>query len=64
MNKVSPAERRVSLQLGAEIAAIGIGYIPVPYEDNDERAKLLNQSIDRLEELAVQAEEEERNVKR
>lgn len=64
MNRVCPLEQRVSHALVQSISEIGIGYIPVPYGSEEERAVLLKQSIAKLEELAVIAEKEENNVER
>ena len=61
MDKVSPCELRVSIKLSDEMSRGGMGWIPIPYGSDEERANLIKQSINRLEELAIVTEEEERD---
>ena len=64
MNKVSPVELRISNDIAEEMTLGGMGWIPIPYDSDEDRKQLLQKALSRLEECAIKAEEEENNVKR
>ncbi len=56
MNKASPVDLRKSLEMAKMLAQIGIRFVPIPVETEEEFQRLSGELSRRLELFAQQAE--------
>lgn len=56
MNKASPVDLRKSLEMAKMLAQIGIRFVPIPVETEEEFQRLSGELNSRLELFAQQAE--------
>ena len=64
MNKTSPIELRESLKLSKELVSLGIGFVPIPYENEKQRQKLMSALDLWLQKLADLIEKQEKKEKK
>jgi len=57
MEKISPVEIRKQLKVSSELSNIGIGFVCVPYRNNDEKNKLIKLMSSRLDSILEESEE-------
>lgn len=58
MNKASPVELRKAMEAAQTLASYGILFVPMPVNGHDEFIKRMEESAQRLEMLAVEAEQQ------
>ncbi len=59
MNKASPVELRVSIELAHSLAQIGVRFVPIPVETDEEFQRLAASAAQKLEIMAEKAEKAE-----
>ncbi|HAG8747405.1 TPA: DUF1382 family protein [Escherichia coli] len=59
MNKASPAELRASLEMAHSLAQIGVRFVPIPVETDEEFQRLAASAAQKLEIMADKAEKAE-----
>ncbi|EBS3947859.1 TPA: DUF1382 family protein [Escherichia coli] len=59
MNKASPAELRASLEMAHSLAQIGVRFVPIPVETDDEFHRLAASAAQKLEIMAAKVEKAE-----
>lgn len=59
MNRASPVDLRKSLEIATNLAHIGIRFVPIPVETEEEFQTLAAELSRRLENMAVEAEKNE-----
>ncbi len=59
MNRASPVDLRKCLEMANSLAHIGIRFVPIPVATDEEFQVLLAESLQRLEQIAVEAEKSE-----
>ena len=59
MNKASPVELRVSIELAHSLAQIGVRFVPIPVETDEEFQRLAASAAQKLEIMAAKAEKAE-----
>ena len=59
MNKASPVELRVSIELAHSLAQIGVRFVPIPVETDEEFQMLAASAAQKLEIMANKAEKAE-----
>jgi len=58
MNRASPVQLRQALEMVKAMAEAGVLFVPMPVRSEVEHANLTAQMMDRLEQLAIEAERE------
>ena len=58
MNRASPADLRKALEVANSLARAGILFVAIPVADSNERDKRIAEGVERLGEMAKQAEVE------
>ncbi|EGP4257961.1 TPA: DUF1382 family protein, partial [Escherichia coli] len=53
MNKASPAELRASLEMAHSLAQIGVRFVPIPVETDEEFHRLAVSAAQKLEIMAA-----------
>ncbi|EEZ5221429.1 TPA: DUF1382 family protein, partial [Escherichia coli] len=53
MNKASPAELRASLEMAHSLAQIGVRFVPIPVETDEEFHRLAASAAQKLEIMAA-----------
>ncbi len=59
MNRASPVDLRKSLEIANRLALIGVRFVPIPVESDEEFQALLSDLSMRLDQIAVEAEKNE-----
>ncbi|AWO05521.1 TPA: DUF1382 family protein [Escherichia coli] len=59
MNKASPVELRVSIEMAHSLAQIGVRFVPIPVETDEEFQRLAASAAQKLEIMAEKAEKAE-----
>ncbi|EGP1225234.1 TPA: DUF1382 family protein [Salmonella enterica subsp. enterica serovar Typhimurium] len=59
MNKASPVELRVSIEMAHSLAQIGVRFVPIPVETDEEFQRLAASAAQKLEIMADKAEKAE-----
>ncbi len=59
MNKASPVELRVSIEMAHSLAQIGARFVPIPVETDEEFQRLAASAAQKLEIMAEKAEKAE-----
>ncbi|HCN1484358.1 TPA: DUF1382 family protein [Escherichia coli] len=59
MNKASPVELRVSIEMAHSLAQIGVRFVPIPVETDEEFQRLAVSAAQKLEIMADKAEKAE-----
>ncbi|EFZ3079788.1 DUF1382 family protein [Shigella boydii] len=59
MNKASPVELRVSIEMAYSLAQIGVRFVPIPVETDEEFQRLAASAAQKLEIMADKAEKAE-----
>ncbi|KAA1050586.1 DUF1382 family protein [Pseudocitrobacter sp. 73] len=59
MNRASPVDLRKSIEIATNLAHIGIRFVPIPVETEEEFQTLAAELSRRLENMAVEAEKHE-----
>ena len=59
MNKSSPVELRVSIEMSHSLAQIGVRFVPIPVETDEEFQRLAASAAQKLEIMAEKAEKAE-----
>lgn len=58
MNKASPIDLRKAMEAAQALASCGILFVPMPADGAEEFTKRMEESAQRLEQLAVAAEQQ------
>ncbi|ENO4831009.1 TPA: DUF1382 family protein [Escherichia coli] len=59
MNKASPVELRVSIEMAHSLAQIGVRFVPIPVETDEEFQRLAASAAQKLGIMADKAEKAE-----
>lgn len=59
MNRASPVDLRKSLEMANSLAQIGIRFVPVPVETEEEFQALVARAHNKLNHLVIEAEKNE-----
>lgn len=59
MNKASPVELRVSIEMAHSLAQIGVRFVPIPVETDEEFQRLAASAAQKMEIMAEKAEKAE-----
>ena len=59
MNKASPVELRVSIEMAHSLAQIGVRFVSIPVETDEEFQRLAASAAQKLEIMAEKAEKAE-----
>lgn len=57
MNRANPKDLRMAMQIAHELTKAGIWFVCMPVFDSADHAEQFQKSQDRLEQMAVQAEQ-------
>lgn len=61
MNRASPVQLRKALEIANQLVSSGVNFVCMPVVDEADYANLLDQSMSRLERIAVVAESREKS---
>lgn len=59
MHKASPVELRMSIEMAHSLAQIGVRFVPIPVETDEEFQRLAASAAQKLEIMAEKAEKAE-----